>query len=106
MKTKLGTKALVVGTALFTGVAHAQSSGQLYGLLDAFGENTNEFQKGLNVMVESTGHSPVYRSSWALSYDYPLSTRTDVYVAVLSDRASRMSSGTTAGGGNLRAMHG
>lgn len=34
-----------------------------------------------------------------VSYDYPLPKRTDVYVAVLSDRASRMSIGTTAGGG-------
>ncbi|NKJ51202.1 hypothetical protein CIC12_31685 [Burkholderia sp. SG-MS1] len=54
---------------------------------------------GSDAYSKSRGHSSVYRNSWALSYDYPLSKRTDVYAAVLSDRASRMSSGTTIGGG-------
>ncbi|MFM0720855.1 porin [Paraburkholderia strydomiana] len=54
---------------------------------------------GSDAYSKSSGHSSVYRNSWALSYDYPLSRRTDVYAAVLSDRASRMSSGTTIGGG-------
>jgi len=54
---------------------------------------------GSDAYSKSSGHSSVYRNSWALSYDYPLSKRTDVYAAVLFDRASRMSSGTTAGGG-------
>jgi predicted porin len=54
---------------------------------------------GSDAYSKSSGHSSVYRNSWALSYDYPLSKRTDVYAAVLSDRASRMSSGTTVGGG-------
>ncbi|WP_233836659.1 porin [Paraburkholderia sp. ZP32-5] len=54
---------------------------------------------GSDAYSKSSGHSSVYRNTWALSYDYPLSKRTDVYAAVLSDRASKMSSGTTAGGG-------
>jgi predicted porin len=54
---------------------------------------------GSDAYSKSTGHSSVYRNTWALSYDYPLSQRTDIYAAVLSDRASRMSSGTTIGGG-------
>ncbi|MEA3110396.1 MAG: hypothetical protein QOG58_195 [Caballeronia sp.] len=54
---------------------------------------------GSDAYSKSTGHSSVYRNTWALSYDYPLSQRTDVYAAVLSDRASKMSSGTTIGGG-------
>jgi predicted porin len=54
---------------------------------------------GSDACSKSTGHSSVYRNTWALSYDYPLSKRTDVYAAVLSDRASKMSSGTTIGGG-------
>jgi predicted porin len=54
---------------------------------------------GSDAYSKSTGHSSVYRNTWSLSYDYPLSTRTDIYAAVLSDRASRMSSGTTIGGG-------
>jgi len=54
---------------------------------------------GSDACSKSTGHSSVYRNTWALSYDYPLSKRTDVYAAVLFDRASKMSSGTTIGGG-------
>jgi predicted porin len=54
---------------------------------------------GSDAYSKSSGHSSVYRNTWALSYDYPLSTRTDIYAAVLSDRATRMSSGTTIGGG-------
>jgi predicted porin len=54
---------------------------------------------GSDAYSKSTGHSSVYRNTWALSYDYPLSKRTDVYAAVLSDRASRMSTGNTIGGG-------
>jgi predicted porin len=54
---------------------------------------------GSDAYSKSTGHSSVYRNTWALSYDYPLSKRTDVYAAVLADRASRMSAGTTVGGG-------
>ena len=51
----------------------------------------------------STGASNVSRNTWAVGYDYQVSKRTDVYVAVLGDRASKMSSGFTAGGG-LRTM--
>jgi predicted porin len=47
----------------------------------------------------STGASNVSRNTWAVGYDYQISKRTDVYVAVLGDRASKMSSGFTAGGG-------
>ncbi|KLU24920.1 hypothetical protein EOS_17635 [Caballeronia mineralivorans PML1(12)] len=54
---------------------------------------------GSDAYSKSTGHSSVYRNTWALSYDYPLSKRTDVYAAVRSDRASKMSSGITIGGG-------
>jgi predicted porin len=54
---------------------------------------------GSDAYSKSSGHSSVYRNTWAISYDYPLSKRTDVYAAVLSDRASRMSTGTTIGGG-------
>ena len=54
---------------------------------------------GSDAYSKSSGHSSVYRNTWALSYDYPLSKRTDIYAAVLSDRASRMSTGTTIGGG-------
>lgn len=54
---------------------------------------------GSDAYSKSTGHSSVYRNTWALSYDYPLSKRTDLYAAVLSDRASAMSTGTTIGGG-------
>ncbi|MFP3600498.1 porin [Paraburkholderia sp. SIMBA_053] len=54
---------------------------------------------GSDAYSKSSGHASVYRNTWALSYDYPLSKRTDVYAAVLSDRASRMATGTTVGGG-------
>lgn len=47
----------------------------------------------------STGASNVSRNTWAVGYDYQVSKRTDVYVAVLGDRASKMTSGFTAGGG-------
>ncbi len=36
MKIKMGIKALILGAVLFAEAAHAQSSVQLYGLLDAF----------------------------------------------------------------------
>lgn len=54
---------------------------------------------GSDAYSKSSGNSSVYRNTWALSYDYPLSKRTDLYAAVLSDRGSRMSTGTTIGGG-------
>jgi predicted porin len=54
---------------------------------------------GSDAYSKSSGNSAVYRNTWALSYDYSLSKQTDIYAAVLSDRASRMSSGTTIGGG-------
>ncbi|CAB3747993.1 porin [Paraburkholderia solisilvae] len=54
---------------------------------------------GSDAYSKSSGNSSVYRNTWALSYDYPLSKRTDLYAAFLSDRASRMSTGTTIGGG-------
>ncbi|HEY4298971.1 MAG TPA: porin [Paraburkholderia sp.] len=54
---------------------------------------------GSDAYSKSSGHSSVYRNTWALSYDYPLSKRTDIYAAVLSDRASKMATGTTIGGG-------
>ncbi|WP_152766755.1 porin [Paraburkholderia franconis] len=54
---------------------------------------------GSDAYSKSSGHSSVYRNTWALSYDYALSKRPDMYVAVLSDRASRMSTGTTVGRG-------
>lgn len=54
---------------------------------------------GSDAYSKSSGNSSVYRNTWALSYDYSLSKRTDLYAAVLSDRASRMSTGTTIGGG-------
>ncbi|WP_246795223.1 porin [Burkholderia perseverans] len=54
---------------------------------------------GSDAYSKSTGHSSAYRNTWALAYDYPLSKRTDIYAAVLGDRANRMSSGITAGGG-------
>ncbi|WP_186179883.1 porin [Burkholderia gladioli] len=37
--------------------------------------------------------------TWALGYDYPLSKRTDLYVAYMYDHLSNQSSGYTAGGG-------
>jgi len=48
---------------------------------------------------KSEGGSTVYRNTWAIGYDYPLSKRTDIYAAFLSDRASRLSSGDTLGAG-------
>lgn len=48
---------------------------------------------------KSSGGSSVMRNTWAVGYDYPLSKRTDIYVAVLGDHASRLQSGYTAGGG-------
>ncbi|MFM0736389.1 porin [Paraburkholderia xenovorans] len=54
---------------------------------------------GSDAYSKSSGHSTVYRNTWALGYDYSLSKRTDVYTAVLSDRATRRSSGYTVGGG-------
>lgn len=54
---------------------------------------------GSDAYSKSSGGSSVYRNTWAIAYDYPLSKRTDIYAAFLSDRASRMSSGNTVGGG-------
>jgi predicted porin len=54
---------------------------------------------GSDAYSKSSGASSVYRNTWALAYDYPLSNRTDIYAAFLSDRASRMSMGNTFGGG-------
>lgn len=48
---------------------------------------------------KSSGGSDVMRNTWAVGYDYPLSKRTDVYVAVLGDHASRLKTGFTTGGG-------
>ncbi len=45
------------------------------------------------------GGESMTRNTWAVGYDYSLSKRTDVYVAVLDDHATRLSSGYTAGGG-------
>jgi predicted porin len=47
----------------------------------------------------SNGQESMVRNTWAVGYDYPLSKRTDVYLAVLGDHATRLSSGYTAGGG-------
>jgi len=46
-----------------------------------------------------TGTSGVSRNTWSVGYDYPLSKSTDIYAAVLGDRASNLSSGHTIGGG-------
>ncbi|BBU30756.1 porin [Burkholderia sp. THE68] len=54
---------------------------------------------GSDAYSKSSGNSSVYRNTWALSYLYPLSKRTDLYAAVLSDRASHESTGETIGGG-------
>ncbi|NIE82298.1 porin [Burkholderia sp. Cy-647] len=54
---------------------------------------------GSDAYSKSSGNSSVYRNTWSLAYDYPLSRRTDLYAAVLSDRASRLATGTTIGGG-------
>ncbi|WP_309491347.1 porin [Trinickia mobilis] len=54
---------------------------------------------GSDAYSKSSGGSTVYRNTWAIGYDYPLSKRTDIYAAFLSDRASRLSSGYTLGGG-------
>ena len=54
---------------------------------------------GSDAYSKSSGGSSVYRNTWAISYDYPLSKRTDIYAAFLSDRASKMSWGNTLGGG-------
>lgn len=54
---------------------------------------------GSDAYSKSSGASAVYRNTWAIGYDYPLSKRTDLYAAFLSDRASRLSSGFTLGGG-------
>jgi predicted porin len=54
---------------------------------------------GSDAYSKSSGASNVYRNTWALSYDYSLSKRTDIYVAFLADRATKLSSGNTVGGG-------
>jgi predicted porin len=54
---------------------------------------------GSDAYSKSTGKSNAYRNTWALSYDYSLSKRTDVYAAFLSDRATKLSSGNTIGAG-------
>lgn len=41
--------------------------------------------------------SSARRSTWAVGYDYPLSKRTDVYAAYLSDRITGQSGGDTLG---------
>jgi predicted porin len=54
---------------------------------------------GSDAYSKSSGNSSVHRNTWALSYLYPLSKRTDLYAAMLFDRASRVSAGETIGGG-------
>ncbi|QJP72935.1 porin [Burkholderia glumae] len=46
-----------------------------------------------------TGGLDQTRQTWAVSYDYPLSKRTDLYAAYLLDRLSNQSSGDTLGAG-------
>jgi predicted porin len=48
---------------------------------------------------KSSGGSQASRSTLALGFDYSLSRRTDVYAAVLADRATALSSGITYGVG-------
>jgi predicted porin len=48
---------------------------------------------------KSGGNGSSIRNTWAVAYDYPLSKRTDVYAAFLSDRATNFSAGDTAGVG-------
>lgn len=48
---------------------------------------------------DSSGNGSMTRNTWAIGYDYPLSRRTDVYAAFLSDRATKYTSGETFGGG-------
>jgi len=54
---------------------------------------------GSDAYSKSSGGRNVYRNTWAIGYEYPLSKRTDIYAAFLSDRASRLSSGNTLGCG-------
>lgn len=72
---------------------------------------TNGFQVGISVPVgaghvlasfvrsKTSGGSGVSRNTLAAGYDYNLSKRTDVYTAILADRATDMSSGLTYGVG-------
>lgn len=48
---------------------------------------------------KSGGQGHAYRNTWAVAYDYQISKRTDVYTAVLGDRATNLSSGDTVGVG-------
>lgn len=54
---------------------------------------------GSDAYSKSSGGSNVSRNTWAVSYDYSLSKRTDIYAAFLMDRASNLSMGNTFGGG-------
>lgn len=66
---------------------------------------------GLGSMMASyaysrnSGGSDQTRRTWALGYDYPLSKRTDVYVAYMNDQITSQSTGDTFGVG-MRAMMG
>jgi predicted porin len=48
---------------------------------------------------KSGGRGHAVRNTWAVAYDYQLSKRTDIYGAVLGDRATNLSSGDTVGVG-------
>jgi predicted porin len=73
--------------------------------------NINTGQLGVTVPVgpgtvmasyaysKGSGGMDQNRKSWALGYDYPLSKRTDVYAAYLSDKLSGQSNGDTLGVG-------
>lgn len=60
---------------------------------------------GLGSMMASyaysrnSGGSDQTRRTWALGYDYPLSKRTDVYVAYMNDQITSQSTGDTFGVG-------
>ncbi|WP_414447341.1 porin [Burkholderia sp. 22PA0099] len=49
--------------------------------------------------TRSKGRGDPIRKTWTVGYDYPLSRRTDVYVAYLNDAATGLSNGYNAGVG-------
>ncbi|MFM0501487.1 porin [Paraburkholderia caffeinilytica] len=74
-------------------------------------QNSNSGELGVQIPVgvgavlasymytKSKGRGDPFRKTWAVGYDYPLSKRTDMYVAYLNDSATRLSSGYNAGAG-------